>query len=426
MKTISLTIFTRIRDFSGLEWFIALALVLRRPNSQDIRALKTTVGPGRMKHLPCFVLIVVVTCVPAVVRAQAAEKAPRIELYTMGQGDLLVEKFGHAALCVRYADFPDRDVCYNYGTTDFSAPVALGWSFLRGRAQFWSSTVAPAHMISHYREKDRSIWLQQISLSPQRAEAVARKLHYDAQPEHRYYRYHHFRDNCSTRVRDIIDSATDGVLRTTEVLPADITYRTISRQGFAEQAWLLLASDVFLTRKSDAALDGWAAMFLPDYLRRFVHEKLGAFPVQLYERKGRSFAQVPFPTKPIWLIISLTIWVPLLFAWRKRNWFRPALTLAVFPSVLIGVAIWALALITSLPEVRYNEALLVFIPLDIAVVLLRGNLRIRYAQVRLVMILLVSCLLALGIFRQPLMLPSLIAFFPLLVAATIRDRESTA
>src|SRR6187401_3573893 len=57
--------------------------------------------------------------------------APIIELYTMGQGDLMFEKFGHAALCIRYPRQPRRTRCYNYGSTDFDSVVPLFLGFLR-------------------------------------------------------------------------------------------------------------------------------------------------------------------------------------------------------------------------------------------------------------------------------------------------------
>src|SRR5688572_20562592 len=62
------------------------------------------------------------------------EVPPIIELYTMGQGDLVFEKFGHAALCVRHPRQPRQTACYNYGSTDFDSVVPLFWGFLRGRS----------------------------------------------------------------------------------------------------------------------------------------------------------------------------------------------------------------------------------------------------------------------------------------------------
>src|SRR5262245_55648138 len=103
-------------------------------------------------------VIAIAVAVTADARAQPAGKAPVIEVYTMDQGELLVERFGHTAICVRWEDRKDR--CYNYGTTTFEDPVGLGWGFLRGRSNFWVSVQSPEGMLDHYMENDRTIWRQ--------------------------------------------------------------------------------------------------------------------------------------------------------------------------------------------------------------------------------------------------------------------------
>ena len=75
-----------------------------------------------------------------------AQAAPIIDVYTMGQGDELFSAFGHAAICVTDAEAP-RGRCYNYGTADFTTPLPLTWSFIRGRALFWVSTTDVPHML---------------------------------------------------------------------------------------------------------------------------------------------------------------------------------------------------------------------------------------------------------------------------------------
>src|SRR5438046_8887449 len=78
-------------------------------------------------------------------RANAAESpgvepAPRIELWTMGQGEDVFELFGHGSLCV--FDLPggtpadgEGGYCYNYGTTSFTDPWDLVLRFLDHRAK---------------------------------------------------------------------------------------------------------------------------------------------------------------------------------------------------------------------------------------------------------------------------------------------------
>src|SRR5690606_34050287 len=65
---------------------------------------------------------------PGATAAQPDGPVPDIVLYTMGKCSVVWEKFGHAALCVEYRPESRRpSLCYNYGTTDFTAPVSVGW-----------------------------------------------------------------------------------------------------------------------------------------------------------------------------------------------------------------------------------------------------------------------------------------------------------
>lgn len=358
-----------------------------------------------------------------------------IELYTMGQGDLLAERFGHAALCVCYPEVPEdgcmpkgprrvrrgpshpADKCYNYGTTDFSAPLSLGWGFLRGRAEFWVEAWDPVRMLRVYMRKDRTLWRQTLDLPEEQRRDMARRLEHDDQPENRYYKYHHFYDNCTTRVRDIIDAATGGKLKEgTESKPGP-TFRDYSRQGFAEMKWMLLITDLFMGRHGDIQPDLWQLMFLPDYLRDQVQEKLGAEPVLVYQRRGRPFAQEG-PSGRGWVVlvaflIGIPVWISRLLRRRERT----GLIAAAVVLGLLGIIVWMLAAVSTLAELRYNELLFVLVPTDVALPFLGARRRLRYAQVRVIMLLSVSILLAVGVFLQPLWIMILLAFLPILPTA---------
>ncbi|HLU66396.1 MAG TPA: DUF4105 domain-containing protein, partial [Kofleriaceae bacterium] len=334
-----------------------------------------------------------------------APAGPLIELYTMGQGEHMFEKFGHAALCVAPAG-RGRTRCYNYGTTDFDSVVPLFWGFLRGRSVFWVSESSRARMLAHYRDADRTIWRQVLPIEPDAARQVAEELARVVRGDERFYQYHHFHDNCSTRLRDILDRATGGALSADrDAGPARPTYREISRAGFAGQTALLLASDLILGRRADRAPDAYQAMFLPDVLRAEVEARLGAAPELVYQRRGP-----PFPDDPglggrwVWLAFAALVAAPVAIArWRGRR-ERMALALAAAPLALLGLILWALAIVSPLPEVRWNEALLVFVPSDIALPLLAEAARRRYAAARAALLGVVSLLLAAGALVQPLWL----------------------
>lgn len=371
-----------------------------------------------------LVLAALVTAVSPAPRSAGEPPAPTIELYTMGVGPALVEKFGHAAICVRWSD-PRRDTCYNYGTTDFSDPLGLGWGFLRGDSVFWVSTQRPSLMLRLYRMRDRSVWLQPLPLSADDARAVAAALAQDALPENRDYQYHHFHDNCSTRVRDILDEALGGALSADADESIDATYRDLSRRGFAGQGWLLWISDLVLGRAADRAPTLYEAMFLPEVLRAEVTRRLGVEPELVYERQGP-----PFPTdnpwsRPLFIGLSLLFALPVWLAWWLGRRERLGLALSLAPVIFLGAVVWAVAIISPLPEARFNEVLLVLFPGDLALLWLGEARRRQWARVRVALIAACSLAAAIGLLAQPLWAVAPLALLPL-VPVALRREEAPA
>lgn len=343
--------------------------------------------------------------------------APSIVLYTMGKGALLWEKFGHAAICVEYGPGSRRSRCYNYGTTDFTKPVSVGWGFLRGQGEFWVGVDTPEHMIARYKSFDRTLWRQVIPLPDDKARWLEVALATNALPENRFYTYHHYYDNCTTRIRDLLDQATDGALRRDSESVPGPSFREFSRQGFSQDDWLLVFSDFLLGRGADVRPDLWQAMFLPDYLREVVHERLGAEPEVIYERQGPQLTEGDSSGRQWILLMALLFAAPVaLTRWRGRY---QRLGIGVTASLLFLVALvpWFLAVVTAVEEFRYNEILLIFVPTDLALIWLSPTRRVRYARVRLLMVLAASLLLAVGVFQQPLWAPALMVFLPMLILA---------
>lgn len=373
--------------------------------------------------------------------AADARPVPRIVLYTMGQGEVMFEKFGHAAMCVEYPQRPRMSRCYNYGTTDFSAFGELIWTFLRGQSRFWVSVTTPSRMIERYVGFDRTLWRQELPLTDEQARAIAAHLENEALPENRYYTYHHFYENCTTRLRDIIDRATadpatarsaepgqptGGVLSKSAGEPVGPSFREFSRVGFAEQTWYLILSDFVMGRRGDVRPDRWQAMFLPDYLREEVHRHMGVAPVMIYERQGRAFSQDEGLARGWIALIALLVALPMAITRLLGRGERVGVALSAAALFLIAFVLWGLALVSTLGELRYNELLLVFWPSDIVLPFLGAMARRRYARVRVAGLALVSLLAAVGVLQQPLWMPLLIAFVPMLIAAVPSRERATA
>ncbi len=356
--------------------------------------------------------------------ARAGAETPQIDLYTMGVGADVVEKFGHAALCTRYPSRPERDRCYNYGTTNFLDPAGLGWSFVRGRARFWVSTITPTKMMDLYIRRDRTVWIQELPLSPDQARAVADKLHFDSLKANRYYVYHHYFDNCTTRIRDILDEHSGGLLSDKNSAEFGATYRELSRSGFAESTGLLVASDYVLGRIGDAEPTVYQAMFLPAVLREQVRRRMGAEPMVLYEREGQEPSREPGMIRIYMLLFGLVLVMPIWLRARHGNVGRFALMPATIYLTLVGSILWALAILSPLPMARYNEALLLYVPFDLALFWFSSRARSYYCRLRVLIVLLATMAASIGLLSQPLWAIApipLLALLPLAFSTTRVD-----
>lgn len=376
---------------------------------------------------------------------------PIVDLYTFGIGPLVFEKFGHAMLCLTYEG--KAPICFNYGITDFANPGKLVWGFMRSKAKFWVAGEDLRSMLAVYGStraedfallpseirtsggclmrpgpggscdlgggyaEDRDIWRQRLPLTPEQARAVADKLCTDVEPEHRYYVYHHFLDNCTTRLRDLVDHIFDGKLKAGAEVPHPMTFREFGQSGLNEYTALLGLSDFVTGRRLDRHPTMWEAMFHPDVLRAEVERKLGIPAERIYVRKGPPFPRSG-PTGRPWVIaISVLLTAPLALAkWRGR-FERLARVVAVVPLVLMAVLIWTIFVMVSIDWIRWNEALFLFLPTDVVLLFLGPVRRQQYARVRLGMVVLGSLLCAVGIFRQPLWVPILTLFMPLALLA---------
>ncbi len=370
-------------------------------------------------------VLVVLTFASAVATAERPftiaiphRSVPELHLYTMGAGESLFQRFGHAALCLHYPAQPTADICFNYGTTNFETAPQLVWDVLRGAALFWVETTSPRRMVRLYRYLDRDIWRQTLPLTEVQAARAEAHLLRDALPQNRFYRYHHFFDNCTTRLRDIIDAATDGALR--RAVAGETTsssFRELGRRGYASQTWLRILSDFFWGRAADHRPDAWEAMFLPANLRAEVSRQLGAEPEVVAVRRAQPVPLHGLSGRPWIALGALLLTAPIAIGWARGRIRGVSLLPASVVLGALGTSIWLLIAVSGLLELRYNEAVLMFWPTDLLLPLLRNGHRRAYAALRLVSCLLIALLLAIGVLVQPLWVPMLMVLVPMTIVA---------
>ncbi|MGE0321213.1 MAG: DUF4105 domain-containing protein [Polyangiaceae bacterium] len=348
---------------------------------------------------------------PTLALLGALSADPQIVVYTMGPGRDLFERFGHAAVCIEERG---RGRCYNYGTTDFQTPPErIGWEFIRGSSRFWVSIWPEERMLRAYAAADRDVFRQVLPLTPEQTRRAITRLENDSREENRYYLYHHFDDNCTTRIRDIVDDATGGAFLNGADAGAGVTRRELGEQGVAEWPGAIAAGQLFAGPRLDQQMTRKEAMFLPSNLRAELSSRLGAKAEQVNVRHGSAFPRRPPPTWQYFAGLSLLMTFPLL-ALRRRP--RAGRVAAFATGVLLGslgCAVWALSLLAHMQELRVNQALLLFWPTDLSLGFLGKRARTSYARLRALAALCTLLLSAIGVLKQPLVAPALLVMLPL-------------
>ncbi len=189
-----------------------------------------------------------------------------VQLMTIGPGDIFYERFSHNALVIR-DDRARSEVAYNWGIFDFNE---LGFirRLARGEMRYSMRSSSASDLIDFHRAANRDVWLQSVNLTPaERLELQAIVQEMDTEAN-RYYRYDYYRDNCSTRVRDVLDRVLDGQIRTaTEDVDTGTTYRWHTARLLQSVPAAYAGIQFVVGNRGDETISAWEEMFLPIRLR---------------------------------------------------------------------------------------------------------------------------------------------------------------
>jgi hypothetical protein len=237
-------------------------------------------------------------------RAPVLDPAPGSELVvylmTMGEGDLVYERFGHNAIWI-HDGATGTNHTYNWGLFDFDQPGFLR-RFIQGRMWYWMDAFDADRTAQGYARHNRSVWIQELDLAPAQRRALADFLEWHRLPENRFYRYDYYYDNCSTRVRDAIDRVLGGqIAEQTMDRPSGSTFRSHTRRVTALEPLTYTGLLIGLGQGVDREISVWEEMFLPLSMRErvrdltIVDDQGRARPLVLSEH---TFYEADRPTLP--------------------------------------------------------------------------------------------------------------------------------
>lgn len=188
--------------------------------------------------------------------------APRVGVATMAPGEIFFERFGHNAIVV-VDEQTGAATSYNFGYFDPSESDFIG-NFVKGVMQYYLVALPLEQDLAQYRDSGRGVRLQWLDLAPEQAQQLADALAARTQINDGRYRYDYFTSNCSTQVRDALNTAMGGRLQPQLAgRSRGNTYRSESVRLASPATWMWLGFDLGLGPNADKPMSRWEEAFVP-------------------------------------------------------------------------------------------------------------------------------------------------------------------
>jgi len=269
---------------------------------------------------------------------------------TCGPGEEFYSSFGHSALRICDSTI-GLDLVYNYGTFDFNMPHFY-WSFACGRLNYSLSRTDFESFLNEYAYEGRAVWEQQLRISNQELNNLFILLEQNYLPEYRYYSYDFFRDNCATRVRDMVVNCLDHrrlspkVVTDTNLSFRDIVYKSTEKNLL----WWRLGVDIALGQRCDHRCSNYEYMFSPlemmgqlDTMKVSDTQQPLVNPAQQLLAETRPpLARSISPTLLFWVLFFVVLLLTLL-EWHKTwrlNWLDAIIYGVTFVVSVLVIFLW--------------------------------------------------------------------------------------
>ncbi|MEP6928586.1 MAG: DUF4105 domain-containing protein [Flavobacterium sp.] len=280
-------------------------------------------------------------------------KEAKISVITCGLGNESYSFFGHTA--IRVLDSANNiDVVYNYGNFDFRTPNFVA-KFAKGDLQYFVSARTFSEFIEDYNAEKRSVYEQELLISPDLKQTLFDKLNNALFSEDRYYTYKFIDKNCTSMVVDIINATLgqDALVKKGET---DITYRSILYPYFDGHFYEKLGTSIIFGTKVDQS---GTKIFLPFELKNSLEKT--TFQNQPLASKSKTLLSFEKETPSSWWNNVYTYLFILAFVVLAHN--KAVDKIYLFILSLMGIFFVLVGFYSFHLELAMNYNILLFSPL---------------------------------------------------------------
>jgi hypothetical protein len=334
----------------------------------------------------------------------AFASATHVYLATMEPGPEFWERFGHNAIVLSEQSFEDGGfvgaASFNFGYFDFQQQNFIV-NFARGKMEYLGLVQDAAGDIANYLRNNRRVTLQKLALSDQQiAKLQAHLVAQTGAPNDRY-RYDYFRNNCSSKVRDALNVATDGAFESALLGRSHgYTFRSLGLAHAQSVPWMYLGIHAGLGPSTDRPISLYEELFIPELLKRAVanlslpdqQTQLTSIVAQTLQLGPEGPAILPSRSDIRWYFLvtglALAILIAIGFRYRTNNLLRIVSGItATSVSLLLGLGgllLMFLWFATDHVDAKANLNIMLFCPLLIlAVASFAGSFAVHWQPSRL-------------------------------------------
>lgn len=280
--------------------------------------------------------------------------------------------YGHSALRVVITGIQPSDMVYNWGVFDFNTPNFV-WKFAKGRLSYMLGVYPYNRFLQDYMMENRAVISQTINLESVEKLRLMLLLQENMKPENRLYRYDFFYDDCSTRIRDLMEKILGDKLIYPPDESNDIpTFREKIGKHLTMYPWLKMGIDLLMGTPGERKTSFRDRMFLPEDLQRNLTRAVVNRDRKMVPLLQSAVTILDFPppyvkpafyTTPIFIFTLLFIILVVISAWLKNSSVMNYIDIALFLAFsVISLLMIFFNFFTDHLQMRMNLSIIWFNP----------------------------------------------------------------
>lgn len=258
----------------------------------------------------------------------------KVSILTFAAGNDIYELEGHAAL--RVVSPCIGDTCVDWGVFDFDSPNFV-YRFTAGQTDYTLACRPTRFTLDRARARGRRVVENILDLDTTTINQVVALLLENIKPENRIYRYNYVKDNCSTRVYQIVERALNDTITfgpLPDGFPEKPTFRRLMTYFHKNYPWYQLGIDLSLGSGIDYEVTNRETLYAPLIMQVQLPKATVAGKKLVKETKvlvegnpgGLVEGPTPFYATPLFvalLILAITILVTTIDLTRRHlsRWF---------------------------------------------------------------------------------------------------------